>query len=399
MPAPARAAEVSCPPYDVLTAGEAALLAAESLRSFVHVSRPEVDLDPEGAPGCDALYRKAEENYRALRRTAPFSQDDQAALYVYALEVAGHRQDGVAATVAIDDYESGIVRRHERTTPDKVEDRALHIAALRAQTGPVLLAYRDSGEVDELVAEATSPPALFGFRARDGVRHTLWRVPVDLQEPLLRALGGVPYAYVADGHHRAESASRVRQILREQNTEHNGTEEYNRFLAVLFPASQLCILPYNRTVRGLNGHTPDQFLSELGKRFRLTPNAPPSPARQGLFGVFAQGNWWSLDLGEASGGRTAAERLDASLLQDLVLGPLLGIADPRTDRRLQFVGGGRGTATLGEMVLRGEADVAFSLYPTAMQDVMAVSDAGQIMPPKSTWFEPKLRDGLLVHEI
>ena len=260
IPAPERAAEVSCPPYDVLTADEAAQLADESHRSFVHVSRPEVDLAPEDAPGCDALYHKAKENYETLRRSTPFSQDDRAALYVYALEMAGHRQEGVAATVALDDYESGIVRRHEKTTPDKVEDRARHIAALRAQTGPVLLAYRDCCEVDRLVSETTASPELFDFRARDGVRHVLWRVPAHVREPLRGALGHVPFAYVADGHHRAESASRVRQILRGQNGAHDGTEEYNRFLAVLFPASQLHILPYNRAVRGLNGRTQGQFL-------------------------------------------------------------------------------------------------------------------------------------------
>ena len=400
VPAAQKAAEVSCPPYDVLTFSEAAKLAGESPESFVRVSRPEVDLGPDGEPGSDSAYHRARDNYAALRRTIPFSQENEPTFYAYALETAGHSQSGIAATAAIDDYESGVIRRHERTKPDKVEDRARHIAALRAQTGPVLLAYRDAPEIDRIVGEATSLACLFDFSARDGVRHRVWRVPAPLRDDLHRAFREVPYAYVADGHHRAESASRVRAILRQRNVHHDGQEEYNRFLAVLFPASQLRILPYNRAVHGLNGHTPAELLEQLGQRFCLEPTDSPQPRGRGVFGLYLASKWWSLTLaGGANAARTAAESLDASLLQDLVLGPLLGIEDPRTSQRIRFVGGDRGTDGLRAMVDSAEADVAFSLYPTTMDDVMAVSDAGEIMPPKSTWFEPKLRDGLLVHEI
>jgi uncharacterized protein (DUF1015 family) len=309
------------------------------------------------------------------------------------------QQTGIVACCSIDEYDQDIIRKHERTRRDKEDDRTRHILVLRAQTGPVFLTYRAQEQIDSLVAEALSGnPPLYDFVANDDIHHTIWRVPTD--DPLVAAFRNVPYLYIADGHHRAASASRARADLKEHGFSFIGSEEYNFFQCVLFPDNQLRILPYNRIVRDLNGLSKAEFMAAVKEQFAITENAAPAPAERGRWSMYLDGNWYGLELRE--GAETPAgvvESLDVSILQDRLLDPILGIKDVRTDKRIDFVGGIRGTEELERLVKEGKAEVAFSLYPTTIDDLLKVSDAGQIMPPKSTWFEPKLRDGLLSHEI
>jgi uncharacterized protein (DUF1015 family) len=298
----------------------------------------------------------------------------------------------------VDDYERDLIRKHEKTRPDKEDDRTRHVLALNANAEPVFLTYRPRPDIDALVARETATPPLYDFTAPDGVRHTVWRVATPGK--LARAFEPVPHAYVADGHHRSASAWRAGKELRGKNTRHHGDEEYNWFLAVLFPSAQLRILPYNRVVRDLNGLTPNALLERLRGVGRLQPASSPEPDRAGVFGIYLAGQWYRLELDPATiDRRDPIASLDVALLQDRVLGPMLGIGDPRTDKRIDFVGGIRGAAELARRVDSGAMAVAFALFPTSLDQLMAVSDAGQVMPPKSTWFEPKLRSGLFVHEL
>jgi uncharacterized protein (DUF1015 family) len=309
-----------------------------------------------------------------------------------------HEQIGVVACCAVDEYDRDIIRKHERTRRDKEDDRTRHIMVLRAQTGPVFLTYRDRPEIGLLVADALDGnPPLCDFVANDDIRHTIWRVPN--YDPLVQAFKEVPYLYIADGHHRAASASRARAELKEQSFANVGNEEYHFFQCVLFPDSQLRILPYNRVVRDLNELSTEQFLARVRETFVVTENAPPRPKTRGQWSMFLEGRWYGLALQNAKTSAGTVESLDVSILQDLVLDSILGIKDVRTDKRIDFVGGIRGTDELEKLVNEGKAAVAFSLYPTTIDDLLKVSDAGEIMPPKSTWFEPKLRDGLLSHQI
>ncbi|HVF28791.1 MAG TPA: DUF1015 family protein, partial [Pyrinomonadaceae bacterium] len=293
------------------------------------------------------------------------------------------------------------IRKHEFTRPDKENDRTRHMIELRAQTGPVFLTYRTDRRIDALVAGAASDAPLYDFAAEDGVQHTVWRVPV--ADQLARAFREVPLLYIADGHHRAASASRARASLREQSQSHTGAEEYNRFLAVIFPSDQMQILPYNRVVKDLHGHSPDDFLAAVKERFDITENAKPKgPGKGGHWHMYLGGKWYGLTLKD--GARTTTDEdptasLDVSVLQNNLLDPVLGIKDVRTDKRIDFVGGIRGTQELVRLVDGGRAAVAFALHPTSIEDLLRVSDANSIMPPKSTWFEPKLRDGILIHQI
>ncbi|HEX8140542.1 MAG TPA: DUF1015 family protein [Pyrinomonadaceae bacterium] len=392
-----RAAQVASPPYDVVNTEEARELASGNPLSFLHVSRPEIDM-PDGTDiYSDAVYEKAAENFQRLIKECPLEQDEPS-IYLYRLIMGEHEQIGLVACCSVDEYDRDIIRKHERTRRDKEDDRTRHILRLRAQTGPVFLTYRPSRDVDTMVMDTTMSDAIFDFTAPDGIEHTIWRVPDALR--FTYALRDVPFLYIADGHHRAASASRARAALKEQNPSHTGEEEYNYFLAVLFPADQLQILPYNRVVRDLNGLTPEDFLAEVGKKFRVTEGAAPSPTARGQWSMCLGGRWYGLALGDdVPQTNDPVASLDVSLLQDYLLDPVLGIKDVRTDKRIDFVGGARGTEELERLVREGRAAVAFSLYPTTVDDLLKVSDAGSIMPPKSTWFEPKLRDGLLIHTI
>ena len=392
-PDPAAAPRVAAVPYDVVDAEEARALAAGNPLSFLHVSRAEIDLPAETDPHGDVVYRTAAERYRALKRDAPFVQDHEPSLYLYHLHADGHGQTGVAASYSLGEYDGDVIKKHERTRKDKEDDRTRHIVELRAQTGPVFLAHRPVPRIDELargVRFNTKP--LIDFTALDGVQHSIWRVTEDLVPDFVEAFKSVRALYIADGHHRAASGARARDAVRD-------SEEAQFFLAVAFPSDQLRILPYNRVVRDLNGMTPEHFLGEVARRFAMT-SGPPTPSEKGEASMYVAGAWYTIDLdsGGMPGG-SVIDSLDGNVMQERLLKPILGIQDVRTDKRIDFVGGAKGTKTLEQLVDTGRMAVAFSMYPVSMVELMDVSDAGQIMPPKSTWFEPKLRDGLLIHEI
>ena len=398
-PPTARVAQVASVPYDVVDTSEARMLAAGNPLSFLHVTRPEIDL-PEGTDlYSEAVYAQAKENFQRLIKECPLEMDDEPGIYLYRLIMGEHEQVGIAACCSVDEYDSGLIRKHERTRQDKEDDRTRHMLTLRAQTGVVFLTYRPDRRIDALVAGEIATEPLYDFTAEDGIRHTIWRAP--MPAPLVRAFREVPLLYIADGHHRAASASRARAALREQNSGHTGNEEYNRFLAVIFPADQVQILPYNRIVRDLNGLSPEDFMAAVKKKFRVNDGGTPTPDARGQWSMYLGGRWYNLmlDDGDKNVAEDPVASLDVSLLQDNLLDPILGIKDVRTDERIDFIGGIRGTAELELLVNDGRAAVAFSLYPTTVEDLLRVSDAGGIMPPKSTWFEPKLRDGMLIHRI
>src|SRR4029453_7954198 len=391
-PASSAAARVAAVPYDVVNTDEALALAGDPL-SFLPVSRAGTDF-PEGtSPYGDDVYAQAVANFERLKKEAPLQLEDAPALYVYRQRMGAHSQVGLAGCFGVDDYDRGVIRKHEHTRRDKEDDRTRHLLALRPQTGPGFLAYRRTPGVDALISRAITAASLYDFTASDGVQHTMWKVDPFEEHQLVVAFDAVPALYIADGHHRAASAARARKQLAGAAGIRG---DWDWFLAVAFPDDQLQILPYNRIVRDLAGMTPDSFMRTLQDRFMIA-DGPSSPARRGDVSMFLEGRWHTIALGEAPATATPAERLDVTRLQDAILAPLLGIGDVRTDKRIDFVGGARGTAELESRVGSGDASVAFSLYPVDVQDLMAITDAGGIMPPKSTWFEPKLRDGLLSH--
>jgi len=397
-PRPEVADQVAAVPYDVVNRAEAAELARGNPRSFLHVGRSDIDLPDDVDPYDPRIYLRAREALDQLLLEGTLLRDQEPALYLYRQTMDGREQVGVVGCVHVDDYERDLIRKHEKTRQDKEDDRTRHVLALNANAEPVFLTYRKQAEIDALVARTLGSAPLYDFTAPDGVRHSVWRVAE--ADALARAFHPVPHAYVADGHHRSASAWRAGKELRAKNARHRGDEEYNWFLAVLFPSEQLRILPYNRVVRDLNGLTPAAVLERLRGVGRVTEAKSPEPDRAGVFGVYLAGRWYRLELDPASIDRTdPIASLDVALLQDRVLGPILGIGDPRTDKRIDFVGGIRGPAELARRVDSGEMAIAFALYPTSLEQLMAVSDAGQVMPPKSTWFEPKLRSGLFVHEL
>jgi uncharacterized protein (DUF1015 family) len=408
-PTGATVARIAAVPYDVVNTQEARALAQGNPLSFLHVSRAEIDLPPDTDPYSDAVYARALDNFNRLRREAPLVEEAAPALYFYRLIRGSHAQTGLVACYSVDEYERGLIKKHERTRRDKEDDRTRHITALRAQTGPVFLTYRASEAVDAVADRVTACPPLFDFTAADGVRHTVWTVAGEDLNRVVKAFAELPCLYIADGHHRAASAARTRKYL----AEHGGAEA-DWFQAVAFPDNQVNVLPYNRVVKDLAGLTPDAFLAEVRRRFTMEPGTP-SPAKKGEASIYLGGKWYRIRLADkaqvgapsAAGALGSAEgdagsvigNLDVSLLQDRLLAPVLKIADARTDKRIDFVGGIRGTGELEKLVNQGKAAVAFSMFPVGVDDLMRIADAGEIMPPKSTWFEPKLRDGLLSHLI
>lgn len=390
--------QVASVPYDVVDREEAAALAKDNLLSFLRVSRAEIDLPAEQNPYGPEVYAQAQKNYEKLRHDGHLIQDEEPAIYVYRLRMGEHVQVGVAATFSVDEYDSSVIKKHEKTRRDKEDDRTRHISTLRAQTGPVFLTYRSKPTIDVLVAETVRRNPLYSLQTADGVEHTIWKTAED-PKPWVTAFSEVPELYIADGHHRAASASRTRAELKEAaGKSWTGDEPANFFLAVAFPADQLRILPYNRVIADLNGLSADELLKKLGEVGSVTPDAPHAPLERGHVSVLLAGKWYdlALNLPLPSEVSSPSARLDAALLQDQVLAPILGIGDPRSDKRIDFVGGIRGTAELERRVGDG---VAFSMFPTSLHELMAISDADEIMPPKSTWFEPKLRDALLIHQI
>jgi uncharacterized protein (DUF1015 family) len=393
-PAPSRAREVLAPPYDVLSSAEAREHARGKPWSFLHVSRAEIDLAQGIDPFSDAVYAKAAENLERMLAERVLARDARPHYYAYRTTWQGRRQTGLACVAALAGYENGRIKKHELTTPAKETDRVRQIEALNAQTGPVMMAYPHAPEIDTLLKRATERDPDVTVTADDDVMHELWVIadaaPID---ELTRAFDALPAIYIADGHHRSAAAARV-------SAARGSTEGSHRyFLSVVFPHHAMTILDYNRVVRDLNGRTPETLLAEIAERFAVTLSASPvRPADAREFGMYLAGRWHLLKLRpELVPERDAIGRLPVTLLARNLIEPVLGIADQRTDKRIDFVGGGRGLAELARRVDSGEMAIAFALFPTTMDDLMAVADAGAIMPPKSTWFEPKLADGMVSH--
>jgi len=395
-PSPAVAHLVACVPYDVVDRVEAAALAKDNPYSLLHVDRAEIDLPETTDPYSAEVYAKALENFRAMQEGGVLLRESEPCVYIYRQRMGEHSQTGIAALCHIDDYERDIIKKHEKTRKDKEDDRTRLIDTLSADTGPVFLTYRDRAEIGSFVEERSACAALFDFTAPDGIRHTVWRVADP--ERLVTLFAGIPAAYVADGHHRTASAVRVGRERRAANPNHTGPENYNWFLAVLFPASELQILPYNRAVRDLQGREAADFLREVGRHFSVDEGASQTPSRPGQVAMYLDSHWYGLGW-EPDPRADPVSQLDVSVLQNRLLAPLLGIDDPRTSKRIDFIGGIRGTRELATRVDSNRDAVAFSMYPTTVSQLMAIADAGQIMPPKSTWFEPKLRSGLFIHTL
>jgi uncharacterized protein (DUF1015 family) len=393
-PVPERAHEVVAPPYDVLNSAEARQRAAGRPWSFLHISKAEIDLPEDTDPYAAAVYAKAAENLEKMISAGVLKRDSKPCYYVYRLTMGDHVQTGLVAAASVADYDSNRIRKHEFTRPAKEDDRVRQIEALNAQTGPVLLAYRSDPVVDRLIDAVTVGTPEYDLTADDEIRHTLWVVSDEsVIERLTSEFDGMNALYIADGHHRSAAASRVASKL-------NGGPEAmsSYFLAVIFPHKQMQILDYNRVVRDLNGLSGAVLLEKIASAFDVEgQNEPVSPARAGEFGMYLDGRWYRLSIHAERVPDDPVAKLDVSLLAENLLEPLLGISDPRRDPRIDFVGGIRGLGELEKRVDSGEMAVAFSLFPTSMEDLMAVADANQVMPPKSTWFEPKLADGLVSH--
>jgi uncharacterized protein (DUF1015 family) len=399
-PKPTTAREIAAVPYDVVNVSEARTLASGHPLSFLRVSRAELELPESTDPYDGEVYEHARANFDALKEIA-LVLDDEPSLYLYRLRMGGHEQIGLAGCFSLDEYDRDIVKKHERTRRDKEDDRTRHMLAVGAQTGPVFLTYHASAELDALVSRAVAAPPLFDFVAADAVAHTVWRVDDATRDAIVSAMCRVPALYIADGHHRAASAARTRTEMRERGL--TGTvlgdgADASAFLAVAFPNNQVQILAYNRVVKDLGALDAAAFLRAVQQRFTME-SGPAAPAARGDIAMYFEHGWHTLRPRARPPASDAVASLDVSVLQDQLLAPVLSIIDVRTDKRVDFIGGARGTAELERLVDSGKAAVAFSLFPVSVSDLMAVSDAGDIMPPKSTWFEPKLRDGLLVHLI
>lgn len=380
-------------PYDVPTEAEARAIAGANPRSFLHVTRPEVDMGLDADAHSPEAYAQAAATFERFLADGWLVQDGEPCLYLYTQTWRGHTQTGLLACCSVQEYDTGLIKQHELTRPDKEQDRVDHIQALNAQTGLVFLAYRDDGSVDPLLREAAEAPVEWAVTTDDGVEHVLQAVrDPGLIDRLIAAFQAIPALYVADGHHRSAAASRVSRLRQ-------GAGESAWFLAGIFPDSQLRIMAYNRMVVDLNGHSPEALLDAMSETYEIVAGVDPMPAARGRVSMYLGGTWYGLSPRPGVVPDDPVAGLDVSVLQDRVLGPLLGIANPRTDARIRFVGGIKGPGALAAAVDAGEAAIAFQMYPTGMDQLLAVADAGKLMPPKSTWFEPKLRGGVLVHRI
>lgn len=401
-PLPEFAAAVAAKPYDVLNSEEARAEAAGNPLSFLHVGKPEIDLPPDVHLYDERVYLKGKENLDRLVLDGILREDQSPGLYVYAQTMGDHTQYGIVGCASVEEYLDDTIKKHELTRKDKEDDRTKHVQVTNAHSGPIFLTYRAQPALDGIVERVCAGPPAYNFVAGDGIRHRLWVIH---DAPTIGAITGafrtIPHLYVADGHHRSAAAARVGRDRAKANPLHRGDEEYNFFLAVLFPHNQLRIMDYNRVVKDLNGRSPSAFLSAIGETFDVE-RAPGrhKPGRKGEFGMFVQGSWYVVRTPETLlNNPDPVERLDVSVLQKYLLTPILGIDDPRTSKRIDFVGGIRGLEELEKRVNSGEMAVAFALYPTSIDELLSIADAGKIMPPKSTWFEPKLRDGVVVHMV
>lgn len=397
-PRPDLAGQVAAPPYDTVDTAESAELAKGNPMSFLHINHSEIDLPPGTNLYADAVYTQAAANLRSFKQNGWLVSEAGPRMYLYAQTMGAHTQTGLVCCAHIDDYIQDVIKKHELTRKDKEDDRTKHTATINANIGPVFIAYRDVPEIRQVLApipQKTAP--LYDFVDELKVRHRVWPVADTATLEKLFA-EQVPVSYIADGHHRSASAVRVGTERRAANPNHTGNEEYNWFLAVLFPASELKILPYNRAVKDLHGLAPAEFLAKVKALFTVTENPDPSPKAPRQVSLYLGGKWYGLSWPEVQSANPV-DKLDVSVLQNRVLKPLLGIDDPRTSQRIKFIGGIRGPQELVKLVDQKGYAVAFSMYPTTVDQLMAIADAGQIMPPKSTWFEPKLRTGLLSHEL
>jgi uncharacterized protein (DUF1015 family) len=404
-PTKEKAQLVASVPYDVVNREEAVNYADGNPLSYLRITRSEIDLPDVKDVYSKEVYLKAKENLNRIIKEAPLKIDDKPGFYLYRLIMDGRSQTGICATFSVDDYDNDVILKHEKTRKVKEDDRTNHIITTEAQTGIVFLTYRGVKNVNELVDKTmkeTKPE--YDFTAPDGIQHTVWIMPVNYNQIISNEFAKINQLYIADGHHRAKSASRAREEKKRANSKHTGDEEYNYFVAVLFPAEQLKILPYNRVVFDLNKLSKEDFLNEVSEKFSVSPTTDKQPQTKNNFCMYLDKQWYHLKakdsvMASLSLEKSVGEKLDVSILQNFLLNPVLGIDDPRTNNRIDFIGGIRGTKELEKMVDSGKAAVAFSLYPVGLDDLMNISDAGEVMPPKSTWFEPKLRDGLLTHLI
>jgi uncharacterized protein (DUF1015 family) len=396
---------VASVPYDVVNRKEAKEIVGDNELSFLHITRAEIDLPDSVDAYSKEVYEKAGENLEKIKNAAPLIVENKPHFYLYRLIMDGREQVGITATFAVDDYDNDVILKHEKTRKVKEDDRTNHIIKTKAQTGIVFLTYRGVDDINKLVnktIDAIEP--LYDFSAPDGIQHTVWIMPDNYNELLIYEFAKIDKLYVADGHHRAKSASRAREENRNANPNHTGEEEYNYFIAVLFPGEQLYIMPYNRVVFDLNDNSKEEFLNKVSEKFEVQKSNEKEPAARRSFGMYLDGDWYGLKARDSiiasnSLSSSVGSKLDVSILQNFLLNPVLGIEDQRTSNRIDFIGGIRGTKELEKLVDSGKAVVAFSMYPVSIDDLMNISDAGEVMPPKSTWFEPKLRDGLLTHLI
>lgn len=392
--------QVAALPYDVMNTEEAVQMAAGNEVSFLHISRPEIDLPPGTDLHSDDVYAKGRANLEEFLARGVLLQDESERYYVYRQKMGGLTQTGLVVCAGVDDYQSGAIKKHELTRADKEEDRVRHIDALNANDEPVFYTYRNDPVITQAIAGVTSQESLYDFTTDDGVSHALWSVADSaLIDLLTRRFEEIPTLYVADGHHRSAAASRVRDLRKSATPRHHGGEEYNFFLTVIFPDNEMTIMPYNRVVKDLCGRSVAEFMARVAERFDVTPMPGAlSPTRRHQFGMYLAGKWYQLIAREGSFAEAdAVAAMDVSILQDNLLSPVLGVRNPRTDQRIHFVGGIRGVEELERVVDSGEYQVAFSLFPTSIEELMSLADEDKIMPPKSTWFEPKLRSGLFLH--
>lgn len=393
--------QVASVPYDVVNRHEAYELAKDFPNSYLRITRAEIELPESVNPYSAEVYTKAKENLERIKKDAPLITESKPCFYLYRLIMGEQEQTGIAATFSVDDYENNVILKHEKTRREKEDDRTNHIISTEAQTGPVFLTYRRVSEISDAVERIKNEEEpLYDFTAPDGIVHTVWIVPEAFNNIIISGIARTSSLYIADGHHRAASAARACRLKRELNLNHTGNEEYNYFLAVLFPAEELRIMPYNRVVFDLNGKSEREFITAVSTFFTVEETGVAEPKEKATFSMYMHKKWYTLRKNEnVKPGKSIGENLDVSILQNYLLHPVLGIDDPRTSKRIDFIGGIRGTGELEQLVDSGKAAVAFSLYPVSLGNLMDISDAGEIMPPKSTWFEPKLRDGLLVHLI
>jgi uncharacterized protein (DUF1015 family) len=403
-PDPKLAMYVASLPYDVMNTEEARKMADGNPHSFLHVSRAEIDFPKGTDEHATKVYEKARDNFYGMMNDGVLFQDAYPFLYIYEQIMGGRRQTGLVACSSVEDYFNNIIKKHELTRPEKEEDRIRHMETLQAHVGPIFLTYPKNISVDEIIDEITEKEEpIYNFLAKDGVKHAVWIIRGDDKIADLVSIFDkeIPFTYIADGHHRTASAAKVGLKMREQNPEHTGKEEYNFFLSVLFPDDQLEIMDYNRVVKNLNGLSEDEFLKAISGKFTVGGSQLTSetakPSKPHTFGMYLKSSWYQLAAKKEIVREDPIGILDITILQENILSPLLGIADPRTDKRIDFVGGIRGLEELQRRVDSGEMAVAFALFPVSLKQLMDIADSGNIMPPKSTWFEPKLRDGLFSH--